>query len=65
MIIVDLIRSLMFQQRVTIKYLSQETGLSYTLIEDIVLKDTIPTPKEAELMLWVLGMELEDVLKIF
>lgn len=65
MIIIDLIRELMFQQNRTIEYLSQETGLPQTLIEDVVLREIMPTPHEAKIMLKVLGIDLEDVLMLY
>lgn len=65
MIIVDLIRELMMQQDLTIGELARRTELHYTTIENVVLKDIIPTPEEARIMLWAMGIKLEDVLCIY
>ena len=65
MIIVDLIKELMFQQGKTIRDIAQETGLFYSTVENIVLKDITPTPEEAKAILWVLGIKLEDVLSVY
>ena len=65
MIIVDLIRELMIQQDLTIGELARRTELHYTTIENVVLKDMIPTPEEARIMLWAMGIKLEDVLCIY
>jgi len=65
MIIVDLIRDLMFQQRKTIGGVSQESGVSFEIIEDIIVRDTTPTPGDAKAILEVLGVKLEDVLCLY
>lgn len=65
MIIVKLIRDLMSQQDLTIGGLARLTGLAYTVIEDVVLRDAIPTPVDADIMLRALGVKLEDVLKLY
>lgn len=65
MIIIDLIRELMIQQDLTIGDLARKTELSYTTIENVVLRDMTPTPEEARVMLWAMGIKLEDVLCIY
>lgn len=65
MMIVDLIKELMYQQNQTIGSLADETGLEYVVIENIVLKEIIPTPDIAKQILWVLGIKLEDVLVLY
>lgn len=65
MIIIDLIRELMIQQDLTIGDLARKTELSYTIIENVVLRDITPTPEEARIMLWVMGVKLEDVLCLY
>ncbi len=65
MIIIDLIRELMIQQDLTIGDLARKTELSYTTIENVVLRDIIPTPEEARTMLWAMGIKLEDVLGLY
>lgn len=65
MIIIDLIKELMYQQNQTIGSLADETGLEYVVIENIVLKEIIPTPDIAKQILWVLGIKLEDVLTLY
>lgn len=65
MIIIDLIKELMFQQNQTIGSLADETGLEYVVVENIVLKEIIPTPDIAKQILWVLGIKLEDVLMLY
>ena len=65
MIIIDLIRELMIQQDLTIGDLARKTELSYTTIENVVLRDITPTPEEARIMLWAMGIKLEDVLCIY
>lgn len=65
MIIIDLIRELMIQQDFTIGELARRTELSYTAIENVVLRDITPTPEEARIMLWAMGIKLEDVLGLY
>ncbi len=65
MIIIDLIKELMYQQNQIIGSLADETGLEYVVIENIVLKEIIPTPDIAKQILWVLGIKLEDVLTLY
>ena len=65
MIIVDLIKELMYQQNKTIKDLVEDTGLSYWAIENIVIRDIIPTPEDARVILRVLGVTLEEVLILY
>ena len=62
MIIVDLIKELMYQQNKTIKDIVDATGLSYWTIENIVVRDVIPTPKDAQIIL-NLAAERNDVEK--
>jgi ribosome-binding protein aMBF1 (putative translation factor) len=65
MVIIDLIREIMFQEEKTIRQLALETGLDYSVVEDIVLRDITPTPKDAKIMLRALGIDLEEVLCLF
>lgn len=65
MIIVDLIRELMFQQRKTIGGVSQESGVPYEIIEDIIIREITPKPEDAKAILGVLGVKLEDVLCLY
>ena len=52
----------MFQQKKTIGSLANESGLPYKIIENIVLNDTTPTPKEAKIILGCMGVKLEEIL---
>lgn len=65
MVIIDLIRELMFQQNKTIGGLAEETGLSYEVIENIVLEEITPTPENANIILKSLGVKLADVLCLY
>jgi len=65
MVIIELIRELMFQQKKTIGSLADESGLSYKIIENIVLNDTTPTPKEAKIILGCMGVKLEEILILY
>lgn len=65
MIIVNLIRELMLQQDLTIGELARRTELHYTTIENVVLRDMMPTPEEARIMLWAMGIKLEEVLNLY
>ena len=65
MIIVDLIRELMYQQKITIGYLAKKSGLSYEVVENVVDREIIPSPENAKIILEVLGVKLEDVLCLY
>lgn len=65
MIIVDLIKELMYQQNKTIIDVVNATGLSYLTVENIVLRDVIPTPEDAQVILNYLGISLEEVLSLY
>lgn len=65
MIIVDLIKELMYQQDKTIADIVRATGLSYWIIENIVVKNIIPTPEYAQVILNALGVTLEEVLILY
>ena len=65
MIIVDLIKELMYQQDKTIADIVRATGLSYWTIENIVVRNTIPTPEYAQVILNALGVTLEEVLILY
>ena len=65
MIIVDLIKELMYQQKITIGYLSQMSGVSYETIDKVVTQNIVPTPEDAKVLLWALGVKLEDVLRLY
>lgn len=65
MIIVDLIKELMYQQNKTIKDIVKATGLSYKSVENIVVRDIVPTPEDAQTILNVLGVTLEEVLILY
>lgn len=65
MIIVDLIKELMYQQNKTIKDIVEATGLSYKSVENIVVRDIVPTPEDAQTILNVLGVTLEEVLILY
>lgn len=65
MIIVDLIKELMYQQNKTIKDIVEATGLSYKTVENIVVRDIVPTPEVAQTILNVLGVTLEEVLILY
>lgn len=65
MIIVDMIKELMRQQKRTIRDVADATGLDYWTIENIVLRDVIPTPKVAEVILNYLGITLNEVLSLY
>lgn len=65
MIIVDLIKELMYQQNKTIKDIVNVTGLSYKTVENIVVREIVPTPEVAQTILNVLGVTLEEVLILY
>lgn len=65
MIIVDLIKELMYQQNKTIGDVVKATGLSYLTVENIVLRDVIPIPEDAQVILNYLGISLEEVLSLY
>lgn len=65
MIIVRLIKDLLKQHNKTVGYLARESGLSYETVADVVNKNIAPTPEDAEIMLGVFGVKLEDVLKLY
>jgi transcriptional regulator with XRE-family HTH domain len=65
MIIVDLIKELMYQQNKTITDVVKATGLSYLTVENIVLRDVIPIPEDAQVILNYLGISLEEVLSLY
>lgn len=65
MIIIDLIKELMYQQNKTIKDIVEATGLSYKTVENIVVRDIVPTPEVAQTILNVLGVTLEEVLILY
>ena len=65
MIIVDLIKELMYQQNKTVAYIVKTTGLSYRIIENIVIRDIVPTPEDAKIILNSLGVSLDDVLTLY
>lgn len=65
MIIVDLIKELMYQMDMTSRDVSKATGLPIEIIENIVNKDIIPTPENADIILNVLGATLEEVLSLY
>lgn len=65
MIIVELIKELMYQQRLTIGYLSQVSGIAYETIDKVVTQNVVPTPEDAKVLLWALGVKLEDVLCLY
>lgn len=65
MIIVDLIKEMMYQQDKTIKDMVKETGLSYTIVENVVKRNIVPKPEDAKLMLAVFNIKLEDVLCLY
>lgn len=65
MIIVDLIKELMYQQNKTISDVVKATGLSYLTVENIVLRDVIPIPEDAQVILNYLGISLEEVLSLY
>lgn len=65
MIIVDLIKELIYQQNKTITDVVNATGLSYLTVENIVLRDVIPTPEDAQVILNYLGISLEEVLSLY
>lgn len=65
MIIVDLIKELMYQQNKTIADVVKATGLSYLTVENIVLRDVIPIPEDAQVILNYLGISLEEVLSLY
>lgn len=65
MIIVDLIKEYIYQNDLTIWDVVDATGLSYEIIENIVEKDIIPTPGDADTILKMFGVTLEEVLKLY
>lgn len=65
MIIVDLIKELMYQQNKSVKEVATESGLPYNTIYNIVNNDVIPNPNDAQKILKVLGVSLEEVLSLY
>lgn len=65
MIIVDLIKELMRQQNKTVEDIAEATGLSCWVIENIVVKDKVPIPEDAQVILKVLGINLDEVLMLY
>lgn len=65
MIIVDLIKELMYQQNKSITDVVNATGLSYWTVENIVVRDVIPIPEDAQVILNYLGVSLEEVLSLY
>ena len=65
MIIVRLIKDLLNEYGKTVGYLSRESGLPYETVANVVNKNIAPTPENAEIMLGVFGVKLEDVLSLY
>jgi transcriptional regulator with XRE-family HTH domain len=65
MIIVDLIKELMYQQNKSVREVANESGLPYNTIHNIVNNDVIPNPSDAQKILKVLGVSLEEVLSLY
>ena len=65
MVIVKLIKELLAQQNKTIGCFVEESGLPYSTIEKVIIYNKTPKPKDAKIMLMVLGVKLEDVLKLY
>lgn len=65
MIIVDLIKELMRQQNKTVADIVMATGLSYLIVESIVIRDVIPIPEDAGAILKYPGVSLEEVLALY
>ena len=65
MIINKLIKDIMKQQNIEVECIVKQTKLSYKRVDEIVMLDIIPTPKEAKEILKILGVKLEDVLSLY
>lgn len=65
MIITELIKELMNQQNVDIDTMIEITGLSHWIVEDILVWGVTPTTKQTKIMLGVLGVKLDDVLRLY
>lgn len=65
MIIVDLIKEYMYQKKLSIWDVANATGLSYEKIWNIVERDMIPIPEDADTILRMFGVTLEEVLKLY
>lgn len=65
MVIVRLIKDLLKQKNKTIGYLAKESGLPYETVADVINENITPIPRDAEIMLGVFGVKLEDVLKLY
>lgn len=65
MIIVDLIKEYMYQKKLSIWDVANATGLSYEKIWNIVERDMIPIPEDADIILRMFGVTLEEVLKLY
>ena len=65
MIIIDLIKELMFQQNRSISDIAEATNLPYLFVENIVVREVVPTPEHAKLILNELGVTLEEVLMLY
>ena len=55
----------MYQQNKTITDMVSESGLSYEIIENIIIQGVAPTPKEAEKIFRCLGFTLDEVLCLY
>ena len=65
MIIVDLIKEFMYQNDTTVEDVADATGLSYEKIWNIVERDMIPTPEDADIILKMFDTSLEEVLTLY
>ena len=65
MIIVDLIKEFMYQKDLSVADVSLATGISLEKILNIVEKDMVPTPEDADIILKMFGTSLEEVLTLY
>lgn len=63
MVINELIRRLMMDQKKTIKDVADATGYPVSRISDIVLNDSSVTTKEGDRIFDALGVNLRDVIR--
>lgn len=62
MVINELIRKLMMENKRTITDVADATGYTIQRIKDIVLYDSSPTTAEAEIIFNVFGVDLSEII---
>lgn len=65
MIINELIGKLVYEQAVSVDFISAETDINKDKLLDILNLKITATPREAEKILKALGVKLEEVLMVY